>query len=257
MKLYILTDIEGVAGVANFHDYSYETGRFYPLSRKLLTLEVNAAVEGALAGGAEEIVVLDGHGPGGINVEELHPEARLLHGTGLPPTLGLDESYDALFFVGQHAMSHAEKAGMAHSFSSRTIEHIYLNGEQIGEFGLRTILAGEFGIPVTLVTGDQATAEEARRVIPEIEAVVVKESLGIGCAITLSPEKSRRLIREGAERALRRKDQIQPYRVPPPYVLRVEYKTPELAGTALRPGWTRVDERTVERRTDRFLDISW
>jgi D-amino peptidase len=140
VKLYILTDIEGVAGVANFEDYSYSTGRFYPLSRHLLTMEVNAAVEGALAAGADDIVVLDGHGPGGINVEEIHPEAKLLHGTGYPPTLGLDQTYDAMFFVGQHAMSHAERAGMAHTYSSRTVEHMLLNGERIGEFGMRTLL---------------------------------------------------------------------------------------------------------------------
>src|SRR5437763_11244378 len=84
MKVYILTDIEGVAGVANFEDYSYATGRFHALSRQLLTLEVNAAVEGALAAGATEILVLDGHGSGAIDVDELHPEALLLHGTGYP-----------------------------------------------------------------------------------------------------------------------------------------------------------------------------
>src|SRR5436305_685447 len=127
VQLYILTDIEGRAGVANFEDYSYATGRFHAVSRRLLTLEVNAAVEGALAAGATEILVLDGHGSGAINVDELHPDALLLHGTGYPRTLGLERGFDALFFVGQHAMSNAARAGLAHTYSSRTIEQARLN----------------------------------------------------------------------------------------------------------------------------------
>lgn len=257
MKLYILTDIEGVAGVANFQDYSYETGRFYPQSRHLLTEEVNAAVEGALAAGADDIVVWDGHGPGAINVEELHPEARLLHGTGVPRTLGLDRSYNALFFVGQHAMSRAERAGMAHTYSSRTVEHMFLNGERIGEFGIRTLMAGCFGIPVLLVTGDTAMRDEAVQYVPNIEAVVVKESLSIGCALTLSPRKARGLIREGSERALRRRGEIRPYRMPGPFELVIQYQGVEHAERkAQSPEWERVDAFSVRRASADFLDLA-
>src|SRR5437763_16256808 len=98
MKLYILTDIEGVAGVANFEDYSYPAGRFYPQSRHLLTLEVNAAAAAAMAAGAADILVADRHGPGAINVEELHPEAQLPHGTNAPRSFGLAERFDPMFF---------------------------------------------------------------------------------------------------------------------------------------------------------------
>jgi D-amino peptidase len=258
LKVYILTDIEGVAGVANFEDYSYSTGRFYTLSRHLLTLEVNAAVDGALAAGATDVLVWDGHGPGGINVEELHPEARLLHGTGVPRTLGMDRGFDALLFVGQHAMSRAERAGLAHSYSSRTIEHVFLNGERIGEFGIRTLMAGCLGIPVVLVTGDQAMREEAVRYVPNIEAVVVKESLGIGCAITLAPEKARRLVRDGAERALRRRAEIRPYHQPGPYELVIQYQAVEHAERkAQSPAWERLDPYSFRRQADDFLELSW
>lgn len=257
MKLYILTDIEGVAGVANFEDYSYGTGRFYPQSRHLLTEEVNAAVEGALAAGADEVLVLDGHGCGAINVEELHPEALLLHGSGYPTTCGLDETFDAMFFVGQHAMANAERAGLAHSYSSRTVEEMRLNGELIGEFGMRTLLAGLLGVPVVLVTGDQATAEEARRYVPEIEAVVVKQSLNLTSAITLSPRKARLLIREGAERALRRRAEIRPYRVEGPYELSIRYQAVEHAARkAQTPGWERVDPFTVRKVAADFMEIA-
>jgi D-amino peptidase len=257
MKLYILTDIEGVAGVANFEDYSYGTGRFYPQSRHLLTLEVNAAVEGALAAGADDILVWDGHGCGAINVEELHPEVKLLHGSGFPLTAGLDATFDALFFVGQHAMSRAERGGLAHSYSSRTIERISLNGEPIGEFGIRTLLAGHFGVPVVLVTGDGATRDEARRHVPNIEAVVVKESLNLTCAVTLSPLKARDLIRQGAGRALRRRHEIQPCTPAPPYELAIQYKAVEHADRkAQTPGWERLDPFTVLRRSEDFLDVA-
>jgi D-amino peptidase len=256
LKLYILTDIEGTAGVANFHDYSYETGRFYTMSRHLLTQEVNAAVEGALEAGATDIVVWDGHGPGGINVDEIHPEVRLLHGTGIPTTLGIDASFDALFFVGQHAMSNTPGAGLAHSYSSKTIENIYLNGERIGEFGIRTILAGCFDVPVVLVTGDSATKAEAVRYVPLIEAVVVKESVSIGAALTLAPAKARTLIREGAARAIRRRGAIPPFRLDPPYELVIEFKAPEHAeGQVRQPGWTQLDDRRAVKRSDNFLDI--
>jgi D-amino peptidase len=258
MKVYILTDIEGVAGVANFEDYSYETGRFYPLSRHLLTLEVNAAVDGALEAGASEVVVWDGHGPGAINVEELHAEAKLLHGTGVPRTLGLERGFDALFFVGQHAMSRAERAGLAHSYSSRNIEHVFLNGARIGEFGMRVILAGCFDIPVVLVTGDTAMRDEAVQYIPNIEAVVVKESLNISSAITLSPVKARELIRAGAKRSLERRGEIAPYRMSGPFDLRIQFKAVEHAERrATMPGWTRLDAFTTQRTTDNFLDLAW
>ncbi len=257
MKVYILTDIEGVAGVANFEDYSYSTGRFYPLSRHLLTLEVNAAVEGALEAGATQVVVWDGHGPGGVNVEELHPEAWLLHGTGVPRTLCLDESYHALFFVGQHAMSRAARAGMAHTYSSRTIEEMRLNGEPIGEFGMRTILAGCFGVPVVLVTGDAATRDEALRCVPNIEAVVVKESLHATAALTRSPQKSREMIRAGAARAVARAEEIEPYRMGGPFTLEIQYKAVEHADRrAQSPEWTRTDPYTVRRTADDFLEIA-
>jgi D-amino peptidase len=257
MKLYILTDIEGVAGVANFTDYSYGDGRFYPQSRHLLTLEVNAAVAGALEAGADEILVLDGHGCGAINVEELHPEALLLHGSGFPTACGLDETFDAMFFVGQHAMANAERAGLAHSYSSRTVEEMRLNGALIGEFGMRTILAGVLGVPVVLVTGDRATADEARAYVPNIEAVVVKESLNLTSAITLSPQKARRLIREGAERALQRRGEIQPYTVPGPYELSIRYKAVEHAGRkAQTPGWEQVDPFTVRKSAADFMDVA-
>lgn len=257
MKLYILTDIEGVAGVANFTDYSYGDGRFYPQSRHLLTEEVNAAVEGALAAGATEILVLDGHGCGAINVEELHPEALLLHGSGYPTACGLDETFDAMFFVGQHAMANAPRAGLAHSYSSRTVEEMRLNGALIGEFGMRTLLAGLLGVPVVLVTGDSATAGEARSYVPEIEAVVVKESLNLTCAITISPQKARRLIRAGAEQALRRRAEIRPYTLPGPYELAIRYRAVEHAERkAQTAGWERVDPFTVRKTAADFLEVA-
>jgi D-amino peptidase len=257
LKLYILTDIEGVAGVANFEDYSYSTGRFYAQSRHLLTMEVNAAVVGDLAARAEDILVWDGHGSGAINVEELHPEAKLLHGSGFPLTAGLDESFDAMFFVGQHAMSRAERGGLAHSYSSRTIEQVTLNGEPIGEFGMRTLLAGHFGVPVMLVTGDRATRDEAVRYVPNIEAVVVKDSLNVSCAVTLAPLKARQLIRAGAERALLRKGEIRPYFLPPPYELTIQYKAVEHAERkAQSPGWERLDPFAVRKTADDFLAIA-
>jgi len=252
MKIFILADMEGVAGVANFEDYTSPTSRFYQQSRHLLTMEVNAAIEGALAAGATDFLVADWHGPGGVNLEA----ARLAHGTNKPRTCGFDASFGAMFFVGQHAMSNTDGAGMAHSFSSRTVENIYLNGERIGEFGMWSILAGYFKVPVVLVSGDNKMREEALRLVPNLEAVVVKESFNFSSAITLAPQKARQLIRAAAERAVKRRAEIKPYFVPPPYELVVEFKAAEFAADkAQTPGWRRVNTITLKKTGNDFLEV--
>jgi len=160
LRVYILTDLEGVAGVASFRNDTHGDARFYTKARALLTEEVNAAVRGCLSAGATEVVVWDGHGPGGVNPESLHEEAKLILGSDEPPNLALDRGFDALMFIGQHAMSLTPKGNLAHSYSSRVIREMRLNGQPIGEFGIRSYLAGYFGIPVVLLTG---TKQPARR----------------------------------------------------------------------------------------------
>jgi D-amino peptidase len=256
MKLYILTDIEGVAGVTQW-EHCTPTGRYYDRSRRLLTGEVNAAVEGALEAGVTEVVVWDGHGSGGVEIEYLHPEAKLLMGRGqmLGRTLGMDESYDAVFFIGQHAMNRVPHANLCHTYNSRLISNMWLNGLRVGEFGLRTIVAGCLGLPVMLLTGDDCACEEAKAMVPEMETVAVKKSYGREYAISLSPAKAQEAIREGARRAIERLDEIAPYIMEGPWELKTEVY--DLAQC-------KEGDRSFDRpigdvrviRSDNFLDIS-
>ncbi len=234
MRIYMVTDIEGVSGVTKWNECKpadrgrYEQGEWrYMRSRRLLTAEINAACEGAFSAGAREIVVWDGHGSKGIDIENLHPRARLLTGTGRmgkSRALGMDLGFDGVFFVGQHAMNRTEAANLCHTGSSLSISNSWVNEMLVGEFGLRTVLAGYFDIPVLLLTGDDKACMEARNMVPDIETAQVKESYGREYALCLSPERAREEIREAAARAVKKAGEIKPFKMKgPSYELKWEF----------------------------------
>jgi len=228
VKIYIHTDIEGVAGVVQWdHAHGHggpadPAGPYYERSKRLLTAEINAAIEAALEEGADEIVVSDDHGPGGIDPELLHPKARLLFGKPFPRGRGFDRSFDAMFFIGQHAMNLTPNANLCHTYSSKGIRRMLLNGQEIGEIGMRAALAGSFGVPVALFTGDDKACAEAKAILPAVELVAVKTSLGRTSALCLHPIEARKAIKAGVARALRRLGDYKPYLPPPPYEFIVE-----------------------------------
>jgi len=216
MRIYLMTDMEGVAGVLDF-DW---LARHESLAEDLLTLEVNAAIAGLYDGGATSVLVVDGHGSGGINPALLDGRAELLRGWGSssPWPLHLDEGFDALAFVGQHAKAGTEYAHMAHTQSLSYVD-LTINGISIGEFGQLVMCASELGIRTIFGSGDLALTKEAAALVPGIETVSVKRGLSPGAgdeldedayrrknrgAIHLSPVEARRRIQEGAARAARR-----------------------------------------------------
>lgn len=261
MKIYVVCDLEGVAGVIDHRQQCcWDTSRewfakYYPQARRLATLELNALVQGALAGGATEIVAWDGHGgfPGGIDVELLHPECKLVMGAGDGGPAGLDDSFDALFQCGLHAMAGTERAVMAHSFWSG-IAGYWVNDMPIGEIWMNCYMAGQQGVPCVFLSGDRAGAEEAQALVPGLEVAVVKEGLSpqaaglsVVPAVSLAPEKARQVIREAATRAMAKIGTIEPYYLEPPYALRIQFTEARLADhVAARPGAVRVDEVTVK-----------
>jgi D-amino peptidase len=235
MKIYLMTDMEGVAGIQNW-EYT-GPGRFhYPVGRELLTAEVNAAVEGLFAGGATQIVVSDAHGPGGINVKDLDPRVEIQRGWPDPVwPLGLDASFDAVAWVSQHAKACTPYGHLCHTQSLEYIDES-VNGLSIGEFGELALCAGELGVRAIFGSGDEAFTKEAQALVPGIETVAVKWGLrgGTGADLNqeqyahhvasarhLHPAKARELIREGAKRGAERALRDQEYgRVPipqPPY----------------------------------------
>lgn len=234
MKIYIVCDIEGTAGVADqvhqcsfvhdAYDQEFIPGKYSPFyfqARKLATLELNAAVEGALEAGATEIWAWDGHCrfPGGLDVELLHPECKLVMNAGDGGPAGLDASFDALLMVGLHAKQGTPAAPQAHMI----FRGIVWNGEEIGEIGMTTATAAVLGVPFVFISGDRAAVREAQAFIPNIEAVATKEPLfkhvvGVfdpAPLVSLAPEKARQLIRAGAKRALERLPEISAPPQPP------------------------------------------
>jgi D-amino peptidase len=246
MNVLISVDMEGISGVV-MEDHTSSGHKEYERFRKLMTAEANAAIEGALAGGAEQIIVNDSHGGmANILIEELNPVAELISGSPKPFGMmqGIGPEVDAVFFVGYHAASGTGAAVLEHTWSGLLVE-LRLNGQVVGETGLNAALAGAYDVPVTLVTGDQAVVEEAGALLGEIETVVVKHSVTRSAAQCLHPEVAHKHIRQAAQRALRLS--APPFVVPPPITLQVSFRRAIHADLAvLVPGSRRVDGRTVE-----------
>lgn len=256
MKIWMMTDLEGVAGVVDFESQAYSTGKYYEKSKHLLTHEVNAAVEGVLAAGATDILVLDGHGPGGIDYKELHPSAKVFLGRPVPQEWLLDETFSAVFLLAHHALSGTETGTLNHTYSSTAIANMWLNEKKIGEIGMEIILAGCFNVPVTLITGDRAAAEEAQSYIPNIETAIVKEGVNRTAAICLSKEAARGLIKEKARKAVEKINEIRPYKVEGPFELVTEYISSATAGAeSQREGVEQIDSKTIRVGADNFLDL--
>ncbi len=226
-----MTDLEGVAGVVQWEERKDESRwniRMREQKARLLTAEVNAAVEGALEGGATEILVDDAHGGAyTINFEDLHERARVLHGRERPRIMaGMDESFAGMLFVGAHAMARTRGAVLYHTMSRETRE-IRINGRPIGEIGIFAFVAGAFGVPALMVTGDTLACREAAALIPGVVTVTVKEGLSRYASICQSAKTSRRMIREGARDAVRRRAAVKPVVFQPPFTYQEDTFTGE------------------------------
>jgi D-amino peptidase len=250
MKIYIVTDLEGPAGV-NMWVQTREGATPENLAAKhLLTAETNAAIDGILDAEPEcEITVLDGHGSGGLIYELLHPRAQyIMHGIR---DAGYDSfaniaSYDALMFVGQHAMAGTPAAPLCHTFSSRSIEYYKLNGQFIGETGYIAAQFGYYNVPTIFLAGDDKACTEAKSHIPNIVTVATKEGLGVQFALHLSAEAAHHQIRGGATEAIRRINEIPPFKIDEPCTLEIRVLDGIDIQNWLSSGrYTKVDERTV------------
>ena len=260
MKIYILTDLEGPCMVNRWEQTRVSEAT--PLKQQamtMLTQEVNCAVEGILdVDPGAEVVVWDGHGSGGIDVLQFTPKASLIaHGKGARAPYQMDESFDGLMFVGQHAMAGTAAAPLCHTYSSRTVEYYRLNGADIGEFGCRAAMAGRFGVPTIFISGDDKATAEARVLVPDIVTVDTKLGLAVELAQHHPVERVRRDIRSQAAEACRRAKDIGPYVIDGPYHMEsrvLEGCAPD--GYLKRDARVKqLDERTVEFTTDNLLEL--
>ena len=252
MKLLIADDMEGISGVVDFSHVSSDHPE-YQRFRRIMTGDVNAAIRGAFAGGAKEVIISDGHGGAkNVLIEELDERAKLNSGSGSPFAMmqGIDQGVDAVFFIGYHAMAGTAKAILAHTWSSVRVSNVWLNECRIGEIGLNATLAGFFKVPVLLISSDTAGCHEARDWISGIKTISVKEANSRAAAECFTPLAVQEMIEEAAKSALEmylKGDFPSPLSVASPVKIKVEFKTAGMVDSISKmQGIRRLDGRTIE-----------
>jgi D-aminopeptidase len=261
MRIYLSVDMEGLAGVSHPKQTVFGADGMdradYDRARALMAGETNAAIEAALAAGADELVVNDSHWQmRNLRAEDLHPAARLIIGDKpYSMTQGVggpgDERFDAAIFIGYHAGAGHPTGVIGHTYSSRAIAAVRIGGVVQNEASINALRLGQFGVPVALVSGDDALAGEIEQLLPWAERVVVKRALGPHLAESLSPERARSAIAEGVTRALGRLREMQPCRGEAPLRCEIDFHQPVMADfAATPPGVERIGPRTVAFAAD-------
>lgn len=247
-RVFISADIEGTAGIVSSLQVTPGQSE-YEMGRRLMTAEVNAAIEGALQAGATSVVVCDSHGNmQNIVPEELHPRAELIRGA-IRQSLqmqGIDSSFDAAFITGAHAAAGTVGGVLDHSWVGAMVWNIRLNGRTMNEACLNAVTAGFYDVPVVMVSGDSATLEQTREVLPDVEGAVVKEGYGRYCARSLHPQLAREAIRKAAAAGLEKAARIKPLPVTDPLSMEIDFYRTDMADAAeLVPGVKRLGARTI------------
>lgn len=225
-KIYISVDMEGVVGVVT-GDHLGPAGFEYGRAREWMTNEVLAAIEGARAAGATEFVISDSHGNGeNLLIDRLPEDVTLIRSWPRPLMMmeGIDETFDAAIFIGYHSGTNYPAGVRAHTFSSGRLAGVYLNGVAVPEAGVNAAIAGHFGVPVIMISGDDAIAEEARALLGDIETAIVKRAISYHSAETIMPAAAYQLIREKARTAVERIDDFEPYVLERPITFDVTFK---------------------------------
>jgi D-amino peptidase len=253
MRVHIISDMEGVSGIVKWEqttggDAMYEEGR------RLYTEEINAAVRGARAGGAKEIVVMDCHGAGkgwsfnSLIHDQLEEDCEyVVQDMWTEYTGFLEEGCDAALFVGMHAMAGTPDGVLNHTVSGQQWQNLWFNGTLVGETGINAALCGQWGCPVLLVTGDRAVCREATELLGDgLTTVAVKEGLGQFSARQIPARRARELIEQGAEDAVQKLDAVAPYDPGRPAEIKVEFKVTNAAREyGRKSGVEQLDARSV------------
>ncbi|MBS1717288.1 MAG: M55 family metallopeptidase [Armatimonadetes bacterium] len=259
MKVFISTDIEGITGLVGWSQCEGPgEGYDWPFARRMYTHDVNAAIRGARAGGASEVVVKDSHGScRNLLIDELEPGTTLISGIGAGQNgmmEGIDASYGASMLVGYHAMAGTPEAVMEHALAGG-LHRCWINGVEAGEILASAGVAGAFGVPMVLVTSDVAGCKEAIAAIPGVETYAVKEGIGKFMGSLEHPSETGKGIEAAAKRAVERAKAIKPLVIEGPVTWRIEFHTVnEVDLCCLLPGVNRVNGYTVEFTSPTFLE---
>jgi D-amino peptidase len=258
VKVFVISDMEGIGGIVR-PEQTAAGEPLYEEGRKLYTQEINAAVRGAKAAGATEIVVMDCHGAGkgytfnSLLPEDLDPDCEyVVQNEWTEYTAFLEQGVDAALFVGMHAMAGAKDGVMNHTVSGRDYQNLWFNGTPVGETGINAALCGNWGCPVLLVTGDDAACREGKELLGDgLTTVEVKQGTGVKSARLLPAPRARELVEAGAKDALGKFDAVVPYDPGKPCEIKVEYKwTEPVEKLRRRPGVEVLEPRTIVSRAD-------
>jgi D-amino peptidase len=259
LKVYISADMEGIAGVVSPEQLG-PAGFEYARFREFMTAEVVAAIDGAREAGATEFLVSDSHGNGlNLLVERLPADVQVVRSWPRPLGMmeGIDSTFAAAIFIGYHAGTSNPAGVRAHTLSSANYAGVALNGLQVPEAGLNAAIAGHFGVPVALISGDDVAVEEARRLIGGVEGVVVKRAISFHAASTLTPQAAQSAIKERVRAVLARRERLRPYRLVTPVRLDLTFKNYRPAEVlAYLPIVQRIDAHSIRYTGRNVLEVS-
>lgn len=256
LKIYISVDMEGITDVIHWNETN--PGDDYQYYRLLMTKEANAAIEGAIDAGAKEIVVRDAHSSArNIIPDLLHKKAKLIREwSGGPYSMmeGINNSFDAVLFIGYHAKAMTQNATLKHTMSG-TILDLKVNDVSLPEAGWNGLIAGYFNVPVVFVSGDKAICDQCKEIFGKIYTLAVKEGLG-DASINLHPDVSRELIKKHVHEAIINRGRIKPLKFKSPYTIEIQFKQESLAHRlSYYPNAKRVGEYSVSFSSDDFFEI--
>ena len=256
MKVFISADIEGVTGVVTWGQAGRPSGEHYdwPHARAMMTHDVNAAIRGARSAGASRVVVKDSHGGGkNLLVSELEDGVELLSGSGsgvLGMMEGVDGGFDCAFLVGYHGMAGTLHGIMEHTISG-IVHRYWINGVERGEIGMSMATAGVLGVPVVMVSSDEAGCAEASGIVPGLHTAVTKHGIGRYMGRLLHPSETGAKIAAAAHKAVEGAGSISPWKPEEPVSLKLEFNRSEECDIACQmPGWSRLDAYTIECKAD-------
>ncbi len=259
IKVFISVDMEGIGGVVSSEQLG-PTGFEYAKFREYMTSEALAAIAGAREAGATEFVVADAHGNmQNLLIDRFPVGVTIIRGAPRPLMMmeGLDSTFSAAMFIGYHSATTNPQGVRAHTISSATFAAVRLNGQLMSESGINATIAGNFGVPVVLVSGDDQAVGEVQKMIANVEGAVVKRAISFHAAAVMTPEASQALIRAKAKAAILRVKEFKPLPARGPFQLEITYKsyTPAEMMSYL-PGTERVDAHTIRFRAASIVDIS-
>jgi len=258
-KIFISADLEGVVGAVTGEQLSpggFEYNRF----REFMTAEVNAAIQAAKAAGATEILVADSHGNGqNLLIERLPKDVKLIRSWPRPLGMmeGIDDSFDGVIFTGYHASTNNVEGVRAHTFSSAHLTSLKVNGKIMTEGSWNAAVAGEFGVPVIMISGDDAAVSEVKSLIGNAEGAIVKENISFHSAKSLHPEAAYDLIAEKTLYAVKNIKKYKPYKIKGPVTVSVTFKNyqPSQILSYLKM-FKRINSHTIEFKAKDMIEAS-